>query len=118
MTFYNTYYTTRQPLSEDMQKTIDEVGFNVYEYMWGKEDYVVTGTLMGYDITSELHKVKVPTLYLTGEFDAARPTTVRHYSNLTPNSKFQIISNAGHQTIHDNPIETIRIIKSFLTDLE
>lgn len=116
--FYNTYYTTRQPLSEDMQKTIDEVGFNIYEYMWGKEDYVLTGTLKGYDITDELHNVNVPTLYLTGEFDAARPVTVRHYQDLTPNSEFHIIKNAGHQTVHDNPKETLRLIDNFLSEIE
>ncbi len=116
--FYNTYYTTKQPISEDMQKTIDEVGFNVYEYMWGKEDYVVTGTLKGYDITPKLSQIKIPTLYLTGEFDAARPTTVKHYSDLTPNSKLHVISNAGHQTVHDNPEEVLAVIGDFLSELE
>ena len=116
--FYNTYYTTKQPISEDMQKTIDGVGYNVYEYMWGKEDYVVTGTLKGYDVTSKLSQVNVPTFYLTGEFDAARPSTVQHYSELTPNSKFHVITNAGHQTVHDNPMETISVIRDFLLELE
>lgn len=116
-TYYNTYYTTKQPISVDMQKTIDEVGLNVYEYMWGKEDYVVTGTLKGYDITPELPNIKIPVLYLTGEFDAARPPTVRKYQKLTPNSEFNIIKGAGHQTVHDNPKETVQTIENFLQNL-
>lgn len=116
--FYNTYYTRREPKSEDFLKMLDEVGYNVYEYMWGKEDYVVTGSLKGYDRTKELNEIKVPTLYLTGEYDAARPETVQYYQSLTPNSEFEVISNSGHQTAHDNPIETIRVIQTFINDID
>jgi proline iminopeptidase len=116
--FYNTFYTRRKPLSQDMQMTISEVGFNVYKHMWGKEDYVLTGTLKGYDRTDQLSQIMIPTLYLTGEFDAARPVTVKHYHDLTPNSTFHIINNAGHQTVHDNPKETISEINNFLSEIE
>ncbi len=116
--FYNTFYTRKKPKSKDFLKTIDEVGYNVYEYMWGKEDYVVTGTLKGYDRTKELTQIKVPTLYITGEYDAARPSTVKYYQSLTPNSKFFVINNSGHQTAHDNPIETIKVIQTFINDIE
>jgi proline iminopeptidase len=97
---------------------LDEVGYNVYENMWGKEDYVVTGSLKGYDRTKELNEIKVPSLYLTGEYDAARPETVQYYQSLTPNSGFEIISNSGHQTTHDNPLETIATIRNFLNEIE
>ena len=116
--FYDTFYTRKKPKSKDFLKTVDEVGYNVYEYMWGKEDYVVTGTLKGYDRTNELTQIKVPTLYITGEYDAARPSTVKYYQSLTPNSKFFVINNSGHQTAHDNPIETIKVIQTFINDIE
>lgn len=116
--FYNTYYTRKQPKSEDAIKSEQEFGYNVYEYMWGKEDYLVTGTLIDYDRTNRLNEIKVPTIYITGEYDAARPSTVDYYHSLTPNSSFVILKNSGHTTMHDKPEENIEAIQSFLREIE
>ena len=116
--YYNNFYTRKQPLSADIDSAHSQSGNNVYEYMWGKEEFFVSGTLRDYDRTGDLNKIKAPTLYITGEFDAARPNTVRYYQSLTPNSKFIIINNAGHQTMHDNPKENIEAIQTFIHELE
>jgi proline iminopeptidase len=112
------YYTKKQPLSSDFDSADALIGTNVYEYMWGKEEFSVTGILKDYDRTDDLNKIKVPTLYIAGEFDAARPRTVKYYQNLTPNSKFVVIDNAGHDTMQDNPEENIEVISSFLEEIE
>jgi len=62
--------------------------------------------------------VQEPVLYLIGEFDATRPSTVRKYQELTPNAEFHLIKSAGHQTVHDNPKEAIETIDDFLDKLE
>jgi proline iminopeptidase len=116
--YYNSYYTRKQPLSADFDSTLAQIGKNVYEYMWGKEEFSVTGILKNYDRTGDLNKIKVPTLYIAGEFDAARPSTVKYYQSLTPNSKLVVIKNAGHQTMHDNPKENIEVIQTFIHELE
>jgi proline iminopeptidase len=116
--YYNSYYTRKQPLSADIDSAHAQSGDNVYEYMWGKEEFFVSGTLRDYNRTGDLNKIKVPTLYITGEFDAARPNTVKYYQSLTPNSKFIVIKNAGHQTMHDNPKENIEAIRTFIHELE
>jgi len=116
--YYNSFYTRKQPFSADIDSAHSQLGVNVYEYMWGKEEFSASGTLKDYDRTGDLNKIKVPTLYITGEFDAARPNTVKYYQSLTPNSKFIMIRNAGHQTMHDNPEENIEAIHTFLNNLQ
>jgi proline iminopeptidase len=116
--YYNSFYTRKQPLSADLDSSNSQFGTSVYEYMWGKEEFSASGTLRDYDRTGDLNKIKVPTLYITGEFDAARPNTVKYYQSLTPQSKFIMIRNAGHQTMHDNPEENIEAIQTFLNSLE
>jgi proline iminopeptidase len=74
--------------------------------------------LKDYDRTGDLNKIKVPTLYITGEFDAARPSTVKYYQSLTPFSKMNVIKNAGHMTMQDNPKDNIEAIKVFLNEIE
>ena len=116
--YYNSFYTRKKPSSADIDSAHLQFGANVYEYMWGKEEFFVSGTLRDYNRTDDLNKIKVPTLYITGEFDAARPNTVKYYQSLTPNSKFIVIKNAGHMTMHDNPEENIEAISAFLRELE
>jgi len=116
--FYNSYYTRKLPLSADIDSAESQVGENIYKYMWGKEEFLASGTLGDYDRTGDLDKIMVPTFYITGEFDAARPNTVKYYQSLTPNSKLVVIKNAGHQTMHDNPKENIKAIQNFIHELE
>jgi proline iminopeptidase len=116
--YYDNFYARKQPLSTDLDSAVLETGWNVYQYMWGPSEFFATGTLKDYDRTSDLHKIKIPTLYTAGEFDEARPTTVKYYQSLTPNSRLTIISNAGHLTMHDNPKEDLKAISDFLDELD
>lgn len=116
--YSNNFYHRRKPISADIDSANAEVGANVYQYMWGTSEFFALGTLKNYDRTGDLAKIDVPTLYITGEFDAARPGTVNYYKKLTPNAQLSIIRNAGHFTMHDNSTEDIKAITDFLNSLE
>lgn len=116
--FFNTFYTRKQPVSADLDSANSQVGVAVYQYMWGTNEFLATGTLKGYDTIGNLNKIKVPTLYITGEFDPALPTTVKYYQTLTPGSRMKVINQAGHMTMHDNAEEDKKTITNFLTELD
>ena len=119
--FYHEFYTRKLPLSKDIIKA-DSSWYakesTVYEYMWGIEEYSVNGILNGYDGKEILKKINVPVLYITGEFDTATPWTVKKYQEITPNSRLEIIEEAGHQTLNDNEEIELKIIESFLNELK
>jgi len=117
--FYHEFYTRKLPLSKDVVKA-DASWYakesTVYEYMWGVEEYSVNGTLNGYDGKEILKKINVPVLYITGEYDTATPLTVKKYQEITPNSRMEVIEDAGHQTLNDNEKIELKIIESFLSE--
>ena len=119
--FYHEFYTRKLPLSKDVIKA-DSSWYakesTVYEYMWGIEEYSVDGTLNGYDGKEILKKINVPVLYITGEYDTATPSTVEKYQEITPNSRLEVIEDAGHQTLNDNEEKELKIIESFLRDFQ
>lgn len=108
----------RKPVSGDVKLSAENMGANVYKYMWGDNEFYSTGTLRTYDRTRDLASIKTPVLYMTGEFDAARPSTVRYYQSLTPGAEMVIIPGAGHMTMNDNPEADIKAIAGFLSDIE
>lgn len=119
VSYLERFYIRKKPLPADIDSADVQMGTNIYVYMWGENEFFATGSLRDYDRTGDLGKIKVPVLYTTGEFDEAQPATVKYYDSLTPDSSFEIISNAGHMTMHDNPDEDLKAISGFLnkTDL-
>ncbi|GAA5037838.1 proline iminopeptidase [Marivirga lumbricoides] len=90
----------------------------IYNYMWGPSEFTATGTLKNYDNVQALKAVEVPALFVTGEYDEARPATVKRLQKMVPNSKFAIIDDAGHSTARDNSQQYNEVISQFLKGLE
>lgn len=90
----------------------------VYEYMWGPQEFYATGTLVDFDLTDRLHEIDVPVLFMTGEFDEARPETVAGFQKLIPGSRFTVIADAGHATLAKKPEEYRTILENFFDAVE
>jgi proline iminopeptidase len=88
------------------------------EHMWGPSDFTVTGPLKSFDRTSDLSSLTMPVLFHCGEFDEARPDTVRKQAALTPNAEVAIIAGAGHLTMIDAPEQANAAIRNFLVRVE
>jgi len=118
MVYYQKHIACKLPWSADIDSTFKNLGEAVYVHMNGPSEFTFTGTLQYYDATPKLHQIKIPALYICGEFDEARPETTEHYADLTPDSKFVVIKNAAHMTMQDNPEEDIKTINNFINELE
>ncbi|MBK6265164.1 proline iminopeptidase-family hydrolase [Marivirga sp. S37H4] len=90
----------------------------IYNNMWGPSEFTATGILKSYDNKEALKEVKVPVLFVTGEYDEARPQTVKHFQSLVPNSEFKVIEGAGHATMKDNSSQYNQAIHQFLQEVE
>jgi 3-oxoadipate enol-lactonase/4-carboxymuconolactone decarboxylase len=69
------------------------------------------------DLTETARRIRVPTLCMTGDADAATPPDlVRELAALIPKARFEIISQAGHLPCIEQPAAMIRLIRAFLQD--
>lgn len=65
-----------------------------------------------------LNEIKVPTLVMAGREDFIFPP--EHQEELAariPNARLVLIDRAGHNPQDEQPAEVIRIVKSFLADV-
>lgn len=90
----------------------------IYEYMWGPTEFYATGSLLDFDVTGRLHEIDVPVLFITGEFDEARPQTVAVFQRLIDGARFEIIEDAGHATLGKKPEQYRAILEAFLDTAE
>lgn len=116
--YYKLYLARKQPWSSDLDSAFSQIGENVYLHMDGPSEFTLTGNLKDYDATEKLGKISVPTLFIGGEYDEARPSTVKYYASLIPNSKVIIIPNAGHLSMQDNPDYNNKVISEFLKSIK
>lgn len=93
-----------------------EMNTFIYNYMWGPSEFTATGTLKHYDNVQNLSKVSIPCLFTTGEFDEARPETVKKLSQMVQNARFVIIPDSGHASLNDNRPAMVAAIREFLED--
>lgn len=114
--YYSSFYNRK--MNRYIDSSIARSGKALYLHMWGKEEFTVTGNLKNYNRINDLPQIKIPTLYTAGEFDAARPATVKYYQSLTPDSRFVLIENAAHSTMNDNTKADINAIRSFIQSIE
>jgi proline iminopeptidase len=70
----------------------------------------------GYDWTSNIASIRVPTLLLHGEDDIVNPAVARSLSALIQGSKLELIPHAGHMPFWEAPEEFFRLVEEFLRD--
>ena len=67
------------------------------------------------DTTQYLNKIKIPSLFICGEFDALTPPSVmKPLVEKVISAEFAVIKNSGHMSPIENPNEVNEAIKLFL----
>jgi len=118
MDFYHSHVGRKLPWSADLDSTITQLNPGPYVYMQGPSEFTITGTLKSYNQTASLKDITVPTLFLSGEFDEAVPSRVETFQKMTPGSKLEIVPNAAHMTMQDQPGAVLKILRDWFRKVE
>lgn len=118
MEFYKRHLCRMNPWPEDLLQSMEGMGMDVYEYMWGPSEFTMTGTLRQADLTPRLSRLSLPVLLTCGEFDEARPQTVALFQNLIPGALMQVFDGGSHSHMLEQPEKVCRIIGSFMSSAD
>ena len=77
-------------------------GMKVYRRMWGPSEFSCTGILKDMDITPRLPQIKVPVLFIIGEFDQVSSKSCEYYRSLIPGSRMAVIPHASQTAFLEN----------------
>lgn len=118
LAFNQAHLARRLPWSADLDSTMSSLNPLPYIYMQGSSEFSITGTLRTYDATESLKDIDVPTLFVVGQYDEVLPARVRKYQKLTPKSVMEIIPDAAHMEIQDQPDVFTKTIRDWLRHVE
>ncbi len=114
MEFYRHHLCRMDPWPSELMESMEGMGVEVYQYMWGPSEFTMTGTLTEADLTPQLHLLDLPVLLTCGEFDEARPQTVAYFQSLIPGAQMHSFPGASHSHLLEQPQRVQRTLRSFL----
>ncbi len=118
MEFYRRHLCRMDPWPDCLFQTMDEMGLEVYNYMWGPSEFTVTGTLKDADISGQLHLIDIPCLITCGLYDEARPETMAIFQGLIPDARLEVFNQSAHQHHIEEADAYHSVLRSFLKTSE
>lgn len=114
--FYRHYLCRLDPWPEPLNQAFAGMGEPVYESMNGPSEFTVTGSLKNVDVTPQLGALRLPILFICGQYDEATPESTRFYASLAPNASVVVIPNAAHIANYDQPDAYFAALRRWLDE--
>jgi proline iminopeptidase len=90
----------------------------IYRQMWGPTEFLSTGSLKSWSRAADMREITAPSLFIAGEFDEARPTTLEEFRATMRDARLVVIPGGAHAAMREKPVEYIAAVRAFLTDVD
>ncbi|HOV86778.1 MAG TPA: proline iminopeptidase-family hydrolase [Syntrophobacteraceae bacterium] len=116
--YFSRHLCRLQPWPNCLIETLEKMGLNVYETMWGPSEFTLTGTLKDFERAERLKEIMLPTLFTCGRHDEATPDTTRFYQEMLPGSRMAVLDDASHEHHLEQPVRYLETVRQFLGEIE
>ena len=116
--FWRRHICRIEPEPEALGRTRAKFGTQVYETMWGPNEFTVTGTLKDWDVTDRLGEIEVPTLITSGRYDECTPALVEPLHRGIAGSEWVLFEESSHTSLLEEPERYLEVIGEFLERME
>ena len=106
------------PEPESMARAREKFGAQVYETMWGTNEYTVTGTLREWDVIDRLREISLPTLITSGRHDECTPALIEPLREGIRGSEWVLFESSAHMAYLEEPELYLEIVGAFLDRVE
>jgi L-proline amide hydrolase len=106
------------PEPEVLKRARAKFGKQVYETMWGPNEFTVTGVLKDWDVIDRLGEIRVPTLITSGRYDECTPKLVEPLHAGIAGSEWVIFEGSAHMPYLEEPARYLQVIGGFLERVE
>ena len=90
----------------------------IYRQMWGPTEFRSDGSLKSWTRSAQMREITAPSLFIAGEFDEARPTTLEEFRATMRDARLVVIPGGAHAAMREKPAEYVAAVRAFLADVE
>ena len=100
---------------EHLQGMFSNIAYDVYRVMWGEEsEFKITGTLTQFDVTGQLHEIRVPTLVIVGGSDMPTVEMAQSTAQMIPGAQLEVFEHSRHFPFIEEPDKFMDVMRQFL----
>jgi proline-specific peptidase len=96
-------------------KSNNKMNYDLYGYMWGPDEFTVSGTLKSFDLIARLKEIKIPVLLLCGRYDEATPVALEVYKSQLKTAKIKVFEKSAHMPHWTERKAYIATVRKFLS---
>ena len=90
----------------------------VYEAMWGRNEWTMTGALAGWDVRPRLGELRMPTLIVRGEHDLSTAAISKTLTDGIPHAREVVFGDSSHTPVLEETERYLRTVREFLYSVE
>jgi proline iminopeptidase len=112
--FYRKHVCRLKEWPKELVYTFDHMSKPVYLTMNGPNEFTIIGNIRYWDVTNQLHKIRVPTLVTGGKYDEVSPREARNIHRGIKRSKLVIFENSSHLAMWEEREKFISVVRKYL----
>lgn len=116
MEFYKRHVCRLDPWPEPLLRSLSNMTTDpvAYETIQGPNEFTINGNLKDWDRTSQLDKIRVPTLVTVGRHDEIGPACARTIHQGIIGSRLEVFERSSHMAMWEETERYLREVGSFL----
>ena len=116
--FYKKHLCRLEPWPKELVYSFEHLSKPVYHTMNGPNEFTIVGNIRYWDVTNQLHKIRVPTLVTGGKYDEVSPKVARGIHRGIKHSKLVMFANSAHLPIWEERERFIKVVRKFLNSIK
>ena len=118
MVFYKRHLLRRKKWPPEQIYTMSHVSKPVYGTMNGPNEFTIIGNMRYWDVTDQLHNIKIPTLVTGGRFDEVTPKVAKSIHDHIKGSKLVIFERSSHLGMWEERSKYMRTLDRFIRSVD
>lgn len=116
--FYDRHVCRISPWPDEVARTFAQVDADptVYHAMTGPNEFHIIGNTKDLSIVDGLHRIKVPTLLISGRHDEATPTVVKPFLDHVPDIRWALFEASSHMPHIEERMACMGTVVKFLDE--
>ena len=102
----------------ELMRMREERNSAVYEAMWGRNEWTMTGALAGWDVRPRLAELRLPTLILRGAHDLSTAAISKTLTAGIPHAREVVFAESSHTPVLEETERYLRVVSDFLYAVE
>ena len=108
----------RNPDCLEITRMRAERNKDVYQAMWGPNEWTITGALDGWDVRARLPELKLPALVLRGAHDLSTPAISKTLLEGIPHAREVVFDASSHTPVLEETERYLATVRAFLYSVE